>query len=510
MATIYSLICFGGRTGKTVTLSIANPCVVTLTNHGLRDGSGVVLSTTGALPAGVTAGVTYYAKSTAANTHNLYDTAANAIAGGTTGRITTSGTQSGTHTIKGALLSGLTTAQLLRYGSAGSERIYDGLASTVAARGAVSSQYDTEIVEIGDGFTDTCAAVTLAMVRAETIFAPEIAGVKTPAWHGGVLTAGYQLKLTASFGIGIDITGYRHTIRDINIISSANSCQLVRFAGMFNSIDNCFFVGTFGQSQTGCNSQGAANNFRNNVVLYMWKGVLPLASTTVGNVIANNIVAKGETGFVGGTNVGGFYYGNLSIGNSTANWTAQTGVNDAINNFGISTDTGTATPWYKGTDTSKKTLTADNTTFVNWAGVDLRPASSSAPQVDTGVVVVGMPSFDIAGNVKSSYNNGGSVEWDGGAFEFDRGFGNKPVNVVLQNVVSGSLILITDMANVEITRGTATGGDTTLTMPAPATTQTVKIKVRKSTTAPFYQSFETQAVITSTGASIYINQLSDE
>ena len=82
MATVYSLICFGGRTGKTVTISNGNPCVVTLTRHGLRDGTGVVLSTTGTLPAGVTAGVTYYSKSTAENTHNLYDTSANAIAGG--------------------------------------------------------------------------------------------------------------------------------------------------------------------------------------------------------------------------------------------------------------------------------------------------------------------------------------------------------------------------------------------------------------------------------------------
>lgn len=50
MATVYSLICFGGRTGKTVTMTIANPCVVTLTNHGLRDGFGVVFSTSGASP----------------------------------------------------------------------------------------------------------------------------------------------------------------------------------------------------------------------------------------------------------------------------------------------------------------------------------------------------------------------------------------------------------------------------------------------------------------------------
>ena len=47
MATVNSLVCWGGRTGKTVTLTIASPCVVTSTNHGLRDGTGLVLAAEG-------------------------------------------------------------------------------------------------------------------------------------------------------------------------------------------------------------------------------------------------------------------------------------------------------------------------------------------------------------------------------------------------------------------------------------------------------------------------------
>ena len=78
MATVHSLVCWGGRTGKTVTLTVASPCVVTSTNHGLRYGTGLVFSTTGALPTGVTAGTTYYARYVAANTFHLYDTEAHA------------------------------------------------------------------------------------------------------------------------------------------------------------------------------------------------------------------------------------------------------------------------------------------------------------------------------------------------------------------------------------------------------------------------------------------------
>jgi hypothetical protein len=512
MATVYSLICFGGRTGKTVTMTIANPCAVTSAAHGLQDGTGVVFSTTGALPTGVTSGTTYYTRSTAADTFNLYDTSAHAISGGTTGRVISTGSQSGTHTIKSAVRNGFTTAQLLRYGTAGSERIYDGLSSMLSSRGGVSAQYDTEIVEIADAFTDSCGAQTLAMVRAETIIAPEIEGVKSAAWHDGTISTGYQLKLTASFGIGIDITGYRHTIRDINIISSANSCQLFRFMGMYNTIDNCFLIGTYGQAQTGLNASGAANNFRNNVVLYMWKGVVPLTSTTVGNVIANNIVAKGETGFFGGTNAGGFYYNNLSVGNTTANWTAQTGINDAVNNFGISTDTGANTPWYKGTDTSKKTLTANNTTFVDYAGNNLRPASVTAPQVDNGVVVVGMSPADIAGDLKPSYNNGGAEAWDGGAFEFDNGFGLPPttVDVTVTGLIDGSRLKIkTVSGGTSLYNGIVSGTSVTFSQVVGGDTL-VDIYARKGTATPYYEPEYTRATISATaGLDLALSQSPD-
>ena len=82
----------------TVTITIASPGVVTYTGHGLTNGDAIAFATTGALPTGLTEGTTYFARSTGVNTLNLYDTAAHAIAGGATGRVDTSGTQSGVHT----------------------------------------------------------------------------------------------------------------------------------------------------------------------------------------------------------------------------------------------------------------------------------------------------------------------------------------------------------------------------------------------------------------------------
>jgi hypothetical protein len=80
----------------TVTMTIASPCVVTWTGHGLVEGAPVIFTTSGALPTGITAGTTYYVgRSPGTNTFNLATSAANAAAGTF---VNTSGTQSGTQT----------------------------------------------------------------------------------------------------------------------------------------------------------------------------------------------------------------------------------------------------------------------------------------------------------------------------------------------------------------------------------------------------------------------------
>ena len=77
----------------TVTVTIAAPGVFTDTAHGMNANDPIVLSTTGALPTGLVAGTTYYLVSVTVNGYSLA-----AAPNGTA--ITTSGTQSGTHTRK--------------------------------------------------------------------------------------------------------------------------------------------------------------------------------------------------------------------------------------------------------------------------------------------------------------------------------------------------------------------------------------------------------------------------
>lgn len=84
------------------------------------------------------------------------------------------------------------------------------------------------------------------------------------------------------------------------------------------------------------------------------------------------------------------------------------------------------------------------------------------------------------------------------------------VNLTLQSVVSGSLCLVTTLGGAEVARAVASGGNTVLSIPYFGSDQTLKIVIRKSTSSPYYQSYETQVLVTSNGASLFVSQISDE
>lgn len=91
-ATLFALLF---PTVGTFTITLASPGVVTLSSHGLATGDGVYLTTTGALPTGLSANTRYWVIRLDANTFSLATSLANALAG--TG-INTSVSQSGVHT----------------------------------------------------------------------------------------------------------------------------------------------------------------------------------------------------------------------------------------------------------------------------------------------------------------------------------------------------------------------------------------------------------------------------
>ena len=81
----------------TFTITIASPGVVTLASHGLATGDSVYLTTTGALPTGLSANTRYWVTKIDANTFKLATSLSNALS---STNINTSGSQSGTHTLR--------------------------------------------------------------------------------------------------------------------------------------------------------------------------------------------------------------------------------------------------------------------------------------------------------------------------------------------------------------------------------------------------------------------------
>lgn len=96
-STYASLFDFLNPTVGTFTVTIATPGVATLTAHGMRTGQMVYLTTTGALPTGLSANTAYYVIRVTADTFRLATSLANALAGTA---INTTGSQSGTHTLR--------------------------------------------------------------------------------------------------------------------------------------------------------------------------------------------------------------------------------------------------------------------------------------------------------------------------------------------------------------------------------------------------------------------------
>lgn len=487
MATVYSLICFGGRTGKTVTLSIASPCVASLTNHGLRDGAGVVFSSSGALPTGIASGVTYYAKSTGDGTFNLYDTSANAIAGGATGRINTSGSQSGTHTVKSQKMLDLFSAYPNRWGSSGSERAYDGAQSWITARSS-ASPYDDEIGEVGESFTDPLTAqLVIKTPAARTVLTSMLAGSRSDGWHKGnfpstlTLSSGYALLGIVGVGSMVNITGYRSKTEGILILSQSwdNWESYVKLSAPLSSCENCFVFGIYA-SGAGIRLNNTLTSALNNVVSGASYGIF-LPEWTYGITTIGNLTTGCVTGIGSAQTPMGFHYNNISVGNGT-NWsipsTAQ--IEAASNNAGLS---GEALAVGTGTR-----ITIATTDFADFSAKNFRPANGSSPQVDSGVSPYGALYEDISGRVRPDYMNGATAYFDVGPYEYDHGYGPWPASatISLTSIVSGSRVLITKASD-----GAVLYNDVPGTSLSFNTTHIgdFNVVVRKATASPFYREF---------------------
>lgn len=468
MATVYSLICWGGSSGKSVTVS-ASTDYVTLTRHGLRDRKGVQF-TAGTLPSvsgsALSLNTTYYANVINSSNFELYyDSALSSKI-----NFTSNGSSL---ILKGAYYKSLSDTS--RWGT----RIYDGLTSCNSARQTGASAYDDEVWEIGEDFIEdiNTNSIVFSIPAPRTLITPiNLAG------HNGVYDSGYTL-LTASTSIG---SGNVNMVCPITIegITYKNSSTGGGFSLGYPGAEarNCIAIGggTTGTSY-GFRPYERLVRVENCLAVNFARG-FELHTTCTGMVVANNTASKNGVGFYTGYTSGlvGYIFNNVSAGNTT-NWGTQpTGIDSATKNAGVSGDS----IW----DTTSTKVTITTSDFANYSLNNFSPASASSGLVDAALPYYKILDYDISKAERPNYNNGGAEGHDIGAFEYDHGYGPHPASatISLTSIVSGSRVLITKASD-----GTVLYNDVPGTSLSFSTTHIgdFNVVVRKATASPFYREF---------------------
>ena len=518
MADVYSLVCWGGRTGKTVSLS-ATTDVVTLTNHGLRNGAKLWPS--GTLPSELNSSTPVYVRPTASNTFTLHTSSADAIAN--TGQITFAGSSTyAAVVLKSDLISSVGHSSLApyglsdlsRWGSSGSERIYDGIKSWWDARKTVVS-FDVEFAELGEAFTETIIATTnLAFASGAFSITSRINEIRSAAFPGGVVDAGYVVSTNSQIGISqansyVDGFVIRGTVStstsffSLNTSSVGSLCSRMVVTGIGGTSNGIMLSGS-GARVEGCLVSGCGNGLRMNTYTY-------------GATVANNTIVGNVTGMSTGGNTGNIianFINNVVVGNTT-NWQPQaSGAISASNNVGVAGDA----PWVTAGG-SQITVDANwnsaTPLFMDYAGNDFRlyqsggiPSANSSLCVDSGAEYYKALNYDIGDRVRPDYMSGAAEYRDIGCFEFDHGYGPHPASHVLtlDNVVVGSRVFIQNQGK------TVTHYDQLAAASTVVITATVYgdsrdqwlIKVRKASGSPTYIPYETLMTATPGSSSIYV------
>lgn len=519
MATVCALVCWGGRTGKTVTFTDAGD-IVNSTNHGLPDGFKIVFSTTGTLPVGITSGITYYTKlGTDNNKFTLWTD------GTLTTQVTFTGTGTGTHNAKSDLivnpsirLAPYGLSNLSRWGAYGEELIYDGVGTAQAALAAFVDENDVVKVEIGEAFKSIVTyGFNVSLLSPDFTISTHINGIRSEGFHFGVVGAGFIFWQEISYSNGIRPLGSGVTIDGVSFFTSLNNNYAMQIGGT-TTVINCIAyatgspANTFGFYITSGTTQAI---FINNLALGFdgtnGRGISFDGYNAPYLYFAHNQAHKNSVGIRMNTvtaNQDGWYYNNISFGN-TINWSTYNNesFNAAKNNCGGAGDS----PWFKGVDTSITTLTTAD--FADWVNNDFRPASALSVQVDSALAGFRTTKTDIADKERPNYNSGSAEIYDCGCYEFDRGIARPASHTLtLTNVVVGSRVHIRDQADT-VTHYDDIASASSVVIPITVygdSRDNWRIKVRKASSGTTYIPYETLMTATAGSSSIYVSQIPDE
>lgn len=523
---VYSLVCWGGLTGKVVSIS-ASTDVVTLTNHGLRNGAKLWPS--GTLPSELNASTPVYARSTGANTFTLHTSAVGAIAN--TGQILFAGSSTyAAVTLKSDLVASPSTAlaayglsDLSRWGSSGSERVYGGLSAWYAVRSSATSVTSDEICEIGEAFNDfNSSSVNISASAASWLITTSINEKRTSGFHFGVLNAGYMLTCNQANTTILFTSAARVTLDGFTVKATASVSNLsgVAINGAYSVAKYMAAIGSFGyvSGEYGLLLYNSATEARHCIVVGFVHGLYYYNTAKFSRFL--NCTAVGNKNGALTNNASGLeatYINCVCVGNTT-NWQALTGT--FINNAGQSNGAGGYTG---GTPPGTGAFALSTTDFSNFSGSgtapnwttppDYRPASAYSPQVDSGVYYYGVLPYDFSGGESPNYNNGGAEAVDVGCYEFDHGYGPHPAShtLTLTNVVVGSRVHIRDQADT-VTHYDDIASASSVVIPITVygdSRDNWRIKVRKASAAPYFRPWETIMTATAGSSSIYVSQIPD-
>lgn len=539
MATVYSLICWGGSAGRSVTVSDTTD-LVTLTNHGLRNSTGVAF-TSGTLPTvtgtPLALNTIYYAKWIAANTFELYREAA------LTNKIDFTSTGSSL-IMKSAYYLGLSDKS--RWTTGGVERIYESLAAWISGRaGALAT--DEEVCEIGMAWTDVGTATrSVTVPSGRNTITTLVNGVRSAGWHGGDFGAGYIAAYNGgSFnGVALSRMGDVCDGFEVNQTNTGYAPSTGLLLATNTAARNMLVRSYSTQSTKGVGNTGSAPEIHNSVVTGF--GIAYSQNAYQKFFRFYNCVAYGNgTGFAfnnaGGSNGNNAYVFNcVALGNTT-NWMA--GATDlwvATNNLG-----GTGEAWVKSPGIRfETTATAPfSSVFADAANLNLAPASVTSPLVENGTDYFGSILADIGDYLRptypgSAYNTAvtagsfvaglsytiasvGTTDFtligasantvgvtfkatgagtgtgtatlnakiDIGAYEFDLGYGTWPATatISLTDIVSGSRVLITKASDGSVLYNDVPGTSLSL---STSHIGDFNVVVRKASASPYYREFQ--------------------
>jgi hypothetical protein len=404
MATVYSLICWGGAAGKSATGATATD-IITLTNHGIRAGTGVVPQST---VSGVTAGTIYYVYPIAASTFYLYDTYENSLVGGATGRINITATTA--FILKSAYYLALSNKS--RWTTDGVERIYPGITEWNAGR-AGCSPLDEEVCEIGMAWTEYLsgtATLNIAIPAGAYRIETKINGVRTPAFHAGNFSTGFRALVRYAWG-GLNLTSPQGLVDGFvieDIRSDYRVLSLVLLTGFLCEARNMRIIGNEAapSSSTGIQLFGILTKAVNCIVTGTYYGIQIYqygAYPSIHNCITTKNVIGMDCGNTGSANGhGSSVYNNVSLGNTTLNWfnVNMTNFRGASNNLGAPGEAWVKAPGIRLETTETTPFAGIFQDFVNTL---LAPASATSPLAENGIAYYGAINTDIKESYRPAY-----------------------------------------------------------------------------------------------------------